>query len=510
MICTPIAAPTPEALLAALPAAAATADWLELRLDALHCLPIKAVLHTLRQVLPHCPRPVVVTFRPCEQGGFRPLSRAERLQFWHTALTTPAAAFDIETDLVADLTPAYPPDHPVWARVVVSHHDFQSTPADIPAFARTHFPPYAGTVKLAVRTNQPDDVCRLFHWLAEQPSTWQKIPVGMGELGVLTRILGPAYGARWTYTTAHDGQALASGQLTAAELHHTFRLPTLDRHTIVAGLLGCPVAHSISKDLHNAAFAYLGLNWVYIPVEVSPDNLALFLRDFVHPRTRRPPWAVGGYSVTLPHKVAVISHLDRLTATAAQVGAVNTILISGQELVGDNTDVEGAIRPLRQRFPVAGAPVAVLGAGGAAQAVVCGLVAAGARVTVFARHPDRGRDLRARFGVPVEPLSNFCGQTFTGLVNTTPVGMAGYAEGLCPVPPAQLAGLAWVYDLIYRPRRTALLEAASQQGIATLDGLPMLITQAAAQFVRWTGQEIPEAVLFAAAERALNGVKPAP
>jgi 3-dehydroquinate dehydratase/shikimate dehydrogenase len=513
VICTPIAAPTPDDLLAALPVAAAAADWLELRLDALHDLPVEAVLRALHHVLPRRPRPVVVTFRPREQGGFRDLSPADRLRFWHTALTTPAEAFDLETDLIAQLLPTYPPNHPVWARVVVSHHDFQATPADIHAFAKAHFPPFAGTVKLAVNVNQPDDVCRLFDWLtgtpSATPSTWQKIPVGMGGLGVLTRILGPAYGARWTYSTGHDGRAVAPGQLAATELRETFRLPSLDRHTTVAGLLGCPVAHSLSKDMHNAAFAHLGLNWVYIPVEVSPDDLAPFLRDAIHPRTRRLPWTVGGYSVTLPHKIAILPYLDRLTATAARVGAVNTILVSGQELIGDNTDVAGAMRPLQQRFALAGEPVAVLGAGGAAQAVVSGLVGAGAQVTVFARHPDRACDLGNRFAVPIAPLDDFHGRRFVGLVNTTPVGMAGYAEGACPVPPERLAGLAWVYDLIYRPRQTPLLQAASQQGLATLDGLPMLVAQAAEQLACWTGQDIPESVLFAAAERALADFKAA-
>jgi 3-dehydroquinate dehydratase/shikimate dehydrogenase len=509
VICTPIAAPTPDDLLAALPVAAAAADWLELRLDALHDLPVEAVLRALHHVLPRRPRPVVVTFRPREQGGFRDLSPADRLRFWHTALTTPAEAFDLETDLIAQLLPTYPPNHPVWARVVVSHHDFQATPADIHAFAKAHFPPFAGTVKLAVNVNQPDDVCRLFDWLTGTPSTWQKIPVGMGGLGVLTRILGPAYGARWTYSTGHDGRAVAPGQLAATELRETFRLPSLDRHTTVAGLLGCPVAHSLSKDMHNAAFAHLGLNWVYIPVEVSPDDLAPFLRDAIHPRTRRLPWTVGGYSVTLPHKIAILPYLDRLTATAARVGAVNTILVSGQELIGDNTDVAGAMRPLQQRFALAGEPVAVLGAGGAAQAVVSGLVGAGAQVTVFARHPDRACDLGNRFAVPIAPLDDFHGRRFVGLVNTTPVGMAGYAEGACPVPPERLAGLAWVYDLIYRPRQTPLLQAASQQGLATLDGLPMLVAQAAEQLACWTGQDIPESVLFAAAERALADFKAA-
>ncbi|MFQ3581544.1 shikimate dehydrogenase [Chloracidobacterium validum] len=504
MICTPLAAETPEALFTALASADTASDWLELRLDALRDLTADAVNHTLRQALARRRKPVIATFRPREQGGLRDLTRAERLRFWGNALQTDADAFDIESDLIPHLVSAYPPDHPVWLRVVASHHDFQTTPADVTGFVAAHFPPYAGTIKLATSVERPDAVWRLFAWLTGSPQQPMKIPVGMGSAGILTRILGPAYGARWTYAASQDGRTLAPGQLPADELRHTFRLPDLNRHTVVAGLLGQPVGHSLSKYLHNAAFTHLGLNWVYIPVEVSPADLGSFVRDFIHPRTRRVPWPVGGYSVTLPHKVAVIAHLDQLTPTAERVGAVNTILIRDQALIGDNTDVCGALHPLTQRFELAGQPVAVLGAGGAAAAVTCGLVDAGAQVTVFARNPERGKMLGERFGISVMPLDQFQGRRFTGLVNTTPIGMMGYAaESEFPVSPTTLDGLTWVYDLIYRPRCTPLLQAASRQGRATLDGLPMLVTQAAAQFAHWTGQAPPETVLQAAAERAL-------
>ncbi|MCS7081044.1 MAG: shikimate dehydrogenase [Chloracidobacterium sp.] len=500
----PIAAATADALFAALASAVvADADWLELRLDALQMTPPAEVSNILRQALTKRTKPVVVTFRPREQGGFRELTRDERLAFWRDALQTEAEAFDVELDLVAPLLAAYSPDQPVWSRIIISQHDFHETPPDVGGFAATCFPPYAGAAKLATTVNRPDDVARLFHWLQTPQPPTRKIAVGMGGYGVFTRILGPAYGARWTYAAAHDGRAIAPGQLPAAELRRTFRVPELNRETIVTGLIGAPIAHSLSKDLHNAAFTHLGLNWVYIPVEVSPDDLGMFVRDFVHPRTRRTPWSVGGYSVTLPHKTAVIPYLDHLTPTAARVGAVNTLLTQGTELIGDNTDVVGAMRPLTERFTVSGRPVAVIGAGGAAHAVVCGLVEAGAQVTVFARCPARAQALGARFGVPVEPLERFCGAGFTGLINTTPVGMAGYAETACPVAPEKLDGLAWAYDLVYRPRRTPLLQAAADRGIAVLDGLPMLVAQAAEQFTRWTGQTAPVSVMQAAAERAL-------
>ncbi len=506
MICTPIVAATPDALLAAMTAAAVTADWLELRLDALQTTtetPPSAAGQALRRALARRPKPVVVTFRPRAQGGLRELARDERLAFWRDALQTEAEAFDIESDLAEPLLADYAPAHPVWSRIIVSHHDFAATPEDVAGFAAARFPPCAGTVKLATAINRPDDVCRLFDWLLDGPPPTRKIPVGMGGYGIFTRILGPAYGARWTYAAAHDGRAIAPGQLPAAELRHAFRAPELNRETIVAGLLGAPVAHSLSKDIHNAAFAHLGLNWVYIPVETPPESLGQCLRDSVHPRSRRLPWQVGGYSVTLPHKTAVIPYLDRLTPTAARVGAVNTLLVEGAELIGDNTDVAGAMRPLTERFEVRGKRVAVLGAGGGARAVVCGLADAGAEVTVFARDLGRASALSERFGVLVAPLDRFRGADFAGLVNATPVGMAGYAEGACPVAPEKLDGLTWAYDLVYRPRLTPLLQAAARRGIAALDGLPMLVAQAAEQFARWTQRSAPEHVMLAAAERAL-------
>ncbi|OYT72858.1 MAG: shikimate dehydrogenase [Chloracidobacterium sp. CP2_5A] len=504
VICAPIAAPTPEALFAAMAAAAATADWLELRLDALQTAAPAEASQALRQALARRTKPVVVTFRPREQGGFREIPRQERLAFWRAALQTEAEAFDIEADLVEPLLADYAPAHPIWSRALVSHHDFAETPEDVMGFAAARFPPYAGAVKLATKINQPDDVCRLFDWLLQGPPPARKIPVGMGGYGIFTRILGPAYGARWTYAAAHDGRAIAPGQLPAAELRQVFRVTELNRETIVAGLIGAPVAHSLSKDMHNAAFARLGLNWVYIPVETPPDALERLIRDCIHPRSRRAPWQAGGYSVTLPHKTAVIPYLDRLTPLAERAGAVNTLVIEGEELLGDNTDVSGAMRPLVARFEVAGKRVAVLGAGGGARAVVCGLADAGAAVTVFARNPARASALGERFGVSVAPLDRFRGADFDGLVNTTPVGLAGSAEeAACPVAPDRLDGLAWVYDLVYRPRLTPLLQAAGQRGIAGLDGLPMLVAQAAEQFARWTRRSAPEQVMLAAAECAL-------
>ncbi len=504
VICTPIVAATTDALYAALAAATADTDWLELRFDALHTLSPDEMYPILRGALTRRTKPVVVTLRPRAQGGFRELTPDERLRFWRDALQTDAEAFDVESDLVAPLLDTYPSDRAVWSRIIVSHHDFHATPPDVIAFAAAHFPPYAGTAKLATAINQPDDVVRLFHWLhkTDLPPA-QKIPVGMGGCGSLTRLLGVAYGARWTYAAAHDGRTLAPGQLPSTELRRTFRVTELNRDTVVTGLIGAPIAHSLSKDMHNAAFAHLGLNWVYIPVEVAPEHLGDFIKNLVHPRTRQTPWTVGGYSVTLPHKRAILPYLDRLTPTAARVGAVNTLLIQGTELVGDNTDVVGAMHPLVARFAVRGERVAVLGAGGAAHAVVCGLAEVGAQVTLFARRPDRARMLGERFGVPVEALDCFVGRHFTGLVNTTPVGMAGYAETDCPVAPERLEGLSWVYDLVYRPRQTPLLRAAAERGIAVLDGLPMLISQAAEQFRLWTRQLAPEPVMQAAAERTL-------
>ncbi len=278
--------------------------------------------------------------------------------------------------------------------------------------------------------------------------------------------------------------------------------------TKVAAVIGDPVRHSLSPVLHNAAFAAMDLDWVYVafPVRAGEGAKAVqALRTF----------GLGGLSVTMPHKQAVAAAVDRLSPTAQRLGVVNTVGQVAGEVVGDCTDGPGFVDALREEtgFDPAGHRAIVLGAGGAARAVTVALVERGATVGVIGRRPETvaacvrvaGRGARAASLGEVD--------TADLVVNATPVGMGGSGEqgsaGGLPlgVDPHQLGPGQLVADLVYRPTETALLAAARRRGATTTNGLGMLVHQAARQLVLWTGQSAPIGVMAAAAQAALAGVE---
>jgi len=283
--------------------------------------------------------------------------------------------------------------------------------------------------------------------------------------------------------------------------------------TALVGVLGDPVRHSLSPAMHNAALQELGLNWVYLALPTPAAQLAAVLEGLRAVECR-------GLNVTLPHKQAVARLCQGLSPLAERVGAVNTLIsLAEGGWEGTNTDVEGFLAPLRGQT-WAGREALVLGCGGSARAVVAALVELGlARIWVAARRREPLErfvaDCRA-WAPQLEPLE-WAGleaplQTAALVVNTTPVGMASASDptsaGQCPLSPAELEALApgcSVYDLIYTPRPTRLLEAAATRGCPTVDGLEMLVQQGAAALRLWSGiAEVPVATMRAAALRQLE------
>ncbi len=282
--------------------------------------------------------------------------------------------------------------------------------------------------------------------------------------------------------------------------------------TSLVGVLGDPVRHSLSPAMHNAALQELGLNWVYLALPTPTAQLAAVLEGLRAVECR-------GLNVTLPHKQAVAQLCQGLSPLAERVGAVNTLIPEAEGgWSGTNTDVEGFLAPLRGQT-WAGRDALVLGCGGSARAVVAALVELGlARIWVAARRREPLErfvaDCRA-WAPQLEPLE-WAGleaplQTAALVVNTTPVGMASASDpssaGQCPLSPAELEALApgcSVYDLIYTPRPTRLLEAAAARGCPTVDGLEMLVQQGAAALRLWSGlAQVPVATMRAAALRQL-------
>lgn len=270
--------------------------------------------------------------------------------------------------------------------------------------------------------------------------------------------------------------------------------------TRVAGVIGDPVRHSLSPAIHNAAFAATGLDWVFVAFEV-PAGSARVAVDAMRALD------LGGLSVTMPHKDAVVGALDALDADAEALGAVNCVRRDGRRLVGANTDGPGLVASLRSdcgRDP-AGSRCVVLGAGGAARSAVRALAAAGAaRVTVVNRTSEHAVRAAALAGVAGHVGDESALGDADLVVNATPVGMEGPDVGRLPVPAGLLGAGQLVVDLVYHPRRTALLAAAEEAGAATADGTGMLVHQAALAFTAWTGLEAPLAAMRGAVVDALG------
>ena len=268
----------------------------------------------------------------------------------------------------------------------------------------------------------------------------------------------------------------------------------------VVGVIGDPVRHSLSPVLHNAAFAALRLDWVSVAFPVPPSALDAALAG-------ARALGLRGLSVTMPHKEAVARKVDRTSAAAARLGAVNCVVVEPGGLVGENTDGQGFVAALRRGagFDPAGRRCLVAGAGGAARAVVLALAEAGAsEIVVVGRYPERVADaagLAADVGRAGAPSEAADAQL---VVNATPLGMAGTpgADALPPIDPALLGPGQLVVDLVYAPRPTRWLELAQRRGAAALDGLGMLVHQAALQIELWSGRHAPvEAMWDAVAVR---------
>lgn len=274
--------------------------------------------------------------------------------------------------------------------------------------------------------------------------------------------------------------------------------------TRAAGVIGQPIRHSLSPAIFNAAFEASGLDWAYLAFEVPEGAAGLAMGGM-------RSLGLDGLSVTMPHKAAVIDGLDDLTEDAAALGAVNCIARVGTRLVGHNTDGAGFVDSLLidEGIEVEGLRVAVLGAGGAGRAVAHALGQAGAReIVIVNRSPQPAERAAAlagsagRVGMPQDA------GTVDLVVNATPLGMGvvvttdGEPEPL-PLDPSLLAAGQIVADLVYHPATTPLLAAAREQGLRTVNGLGMLIHQAAHAFRLWTSEEAPLEAMSAAAMAAL-------
>ncbi|MEE9608373.1 MAG: shikimate dehydrogenase [Myxococcota bacterium] len=266
--------------------------------------------------------------------------------------------------------------------------------------------------------------------------------------------------------------------------------------TALCGVVLHPAGHTRSPAMHNAAFAALGIDAVYLAFDVPPALLAEAIAG-------ARAFGVRQLAVSIPHKRAVMDHLDEIDATARRIGAVNTVTLRDRRLVGANTDWLGVVRALERESELKGTRAVVLGAGGTARAAVYGLLERGARVAVLNRTVDRARALADELGAEsAGGLADLGDTTHDVLVNTTSVGLR---EDASPVDAAAISAGAVVLDAVYEPERTRLLRDASSRGARAVEGKWMLVHQAAEQLRLWTGCEAPVEVMADAFDRAGAG-----
>jgi len=249
-------------------------------------------------------------------------------------------------------------------------------------------------------------------------------------------------------------------------------------NTALCGIVLHPAGHTRSPAMHNAAYAALALDAAYLAFDVGEEALPAALAGV-------RALGVRQLSVSIPHKVAVMEHLDEVEDTALRIGAVNTVIASAGRLVGSNTDWLGAVHALERETKLDGARAVVLGAGGTARAVTWGLLSRGARVWVLNRTTAKAHSLAEDLGAEAGgALGDLAGLTCDVLVNTTSVGLRSDES---PVEPDWIAAETVVMDAVYDPERTRLLRDAQALGARTVPGRWMLIHQAVAQLAAWAG-----------------------
>ncbi len=475
---------------------------IEIRLDCFTAAALQNI-EARHALLANCPRPTIATFRAAEEGGRSDADFETRLRFWREkGLQLPATFVDLELDIAEQLArDAFAVD---WSRVICSYHNHDELPTD---FSET-FERLAGTparvVKIAVRVADAVECLPIFDLLDRAGQEGREIiAIGLGPAGVATRILGPARGALLTYGSLGQERATAAGQFSIEELTNVYRVEKITRETAITGLVGSPVAHSISPQLHNAAFASLGIDAVYIPFEVH--DLKSFVRRMVHPRTREIDWRLRGLSITAPHKSDVLAELDWIEPAAREIGAVNTVVVEDDRLCGYNTDASAFIAQLRNRLgSLENARVAIIGAGGAACAALYALNQEKAKITLFARDQRKAKALTERRSTKYSELQGAVFAEFDVVINATPLGTRGPGEPETPAVTQQLRGARLAYDLVYNPQVTQFLREARAAGCETLGGLPMLLAQAAQQIQLWTGVTPSMEIIKSAAVAALD------
>lgn len=510
-----IAATTPQEAAADISAAvAAGCDAIELRVD--HLSDAEDVI--IRSVAASRPAgmPLVLTIRAAAEGGAWDGDEVERMSRL-IALSPTADLIDVEwatwqksANIRQKIELALGPEEE-GRRMILSLHDFAGRPAKMMSTLASMLEvERAEVVKIVWLARTVRDNFEAFELVRSAPRPVTALC--MGANGGLSRILAKKFGGFATYAAVTEDRLAAPGQLTLADLKQIYRWDAIGEQTRVFALAGWPVGHSLSPHVHNAGFSEAGIDAVYVPLAIEPSYESL--KAFVVEALGRRWFGLGGMSVTIPHKENALRLTRELGGSvdliAERIGAVNTLVFGDDGAISaSNTDCAAAMESIvgllnRRDGKLTGLSCAVLGAGGMARAVVAGLTAADARVTVFNRDESRGRSLAEAFGCEWASWESRTARGAELLVNASSVGMHPDVDET-PMPADRLAASTAVFDTVYNPLRTRLAQEAGAIGCRVVGGLEMFVEQAARQFETWTGRPAPRETFERVARGRLQG-----
>lgn len=454
-------------------------SFLEFRLDYLS-KPDLAIPKVKRFAEFHPGTVIIATCRRVASGGRFRGSIASQLDILSKAAAAGCQLVDVELQTANKCKPAQLQKLRNRAALVLSFHDFRATKKlDETLEKMRAFP--ADYYKLVSTATTLSDNVEMIQFLGREGDRNSLVSMCMGEQGIISRVLGLRAGSAFTFASASIGQETAAGQVTAQELRNVYRIEQVDAATRVYGVVGDPIAHSLSPAIMNAAFRRENVNAVYLALHAKT------LKDLLT-CVREVP--IHGLSVTMPYKEAILPHLDNTDSHTTKIGACNTVVRAQDgKLYGFNTDASGIVRPLERRLnTLEQAKILVLGAGGAARAAVFGLKERGSEVYILNRSVAAAKKLAHQARARMVKRPDLKKLAFDVIINATPVGMGNTRE--TPLHEDEINS-RYVFDMVYDPVETRLLKLAKERGSQIIPGIEMFVHQAARQFEIWTGKPAP-------------------
>jgi 3-dehydroquinate dehydratase / shikimate dehydrogenase len=477
-VCVAVTGSDPTELMDKAESLVRDSPFLEFRLDYLPrpglALPkIKRFL----EMFPHAA--VIATCRRKASGGKFQGSIASQLDVLSKAAGAGCQLVDVELQTAVKCKPEQIQKLRSRAALILSFHDFHATKKLDETLAKMHKTPADFYKVVSTATTLYDNVV-MMRFLEKQSDQDSLVGLCMGEQGIISRVLGVRAGSAFTFAAVSPDEKTAPGQVTAQDLRGVYRIDQVDAATRMYGVVGDPVAHSLSPVIMNTAFRRENVNGVYLALHAKTlkDLLACVREIPIH-----------GLSITMPYKEAILEHLDNTDSHTTKIGACNTVVRAQDgKLYGFNTDTAGVVRPLEQRIGLEGARVLVLGAGGAARAAVFGLKERGCEVFILNRSMATAQKLARRAKARTLKRIDLKKATFDVIINATPVGMGNTKDS--PLNENEI-NARYVFDMIYDPVETRLMKMAKARGAQVIPGIEMFVHQAARQFEIWSGKPAP-------------------